>query len=127
MRHRIARRRLGRSSAQRRALLRGLVTALFEHEKIRTTLPKAKELRSVAEKMITIAKRGLGADGNRVHAQRQVLKFVYKHSGDVRVVQRLFEEIAPRYKERDGGYTRIIRTGHRSGDGAQMAVVELVD
>jgi large subunit ribosomal protein L17 len=127
MRHRIAGRRLSKSSAQRRALLRGLTTALFEHDKIRTTLPRAKELRSTAEKMITIAKRGLAPDGNRVHAQRQVLRFVYKRSGDLLVVQRLFEEIAPRYVERDGGYTRIIRIGHRSGDGTQMAMIELLD
>jgi large subunit ribosomal protein L17 len=81
----------------------------------------------VAEKMITIAKRGLAPGGNRVHAQRQVLRFVYKHGDDAGVVQRLFEEVAPRYKDRDGGYTRIVRTGYRTGDGAQIAVVELVD
>jgi large subunit ribosomal protein L17 len=103
------------------------VTSLFEHDKIQTTLPRAKELRSVAEKMITIAKSGLAPGGNRVHAQRQVLRFVYKHHGNVRVVQRLFDEIAPRYQDRPGGYTRIIRIGHRTGDGAQMAVVELLD
>ena len=127
MRHRVAGRRLGRSSAQRRALLRGLVTALFEHDRIRTTAMRAKELRSVAEKIISVAKRGLAPDGNRVHAQREVLRYVYKHGTDVLVVQRLFEEIAPRYKDREGGYTRIVRTGHRTGDGTPMAIVELVD
>jgi large subunit ribosomal protein L17 len=121
MRHRIAHRRLGRPSDQRRALLRSLVGALFEHDRIRTTLPKAKEAQPIAEKLITLAKRG------DLHARRQVLRYLPKLRGDTLIVNRLFEEIAPRYQDRDGGYTRIIRAGYRAGDAAPMAVLELLD
>lgn len=121
MRHRIAHRRLGRPSDQRRALLRSLVSALFEHDRITTTLAKAKEAQPVAEKLITLAKRG------DLHARRQVLKFLPKVRQDTMVVNRLFGEIAPRYEGRNGGYTRIIRAGYRTGDAAPMAVLELVE
>jgi large subunit ribosomal protein L17 len=109
--------RLGAGPAHQRLLLGGLAAALFEHEKVRTTEAKAKALRPVAERLITFAKRG------DVHARRQVLKVV----PDRDVVHRLFAEIAPRMAERDGGYTRILKLGPRKGDGAAMAVIELVD
>jgi large subunit ribosomal protein L17 len=109
--------RLGSGPAHERLMLGGLAAALFEHEKVRTTEAKAKALRPVAERLITFAKRG------DVHARRQVLKVV----PDRDVVHRLFAEIAPRMAERDGGYTRILKLGPRKGDGAAMAVIELVD
>jgi large subunit ribosomal protein L17 len=109
--------RLGAGPAHQRLLLGGLASALFEHEKVRTTEAKAKALRPVAERLITFAKRG------DVSARREVLKLV----PDRDVVHRLFSEIAPRMAERDGGYTRILKIGPRKGDGAAMAVIELVD
>jgi large subunit ribosomal protein L17 len=109
--------RLGAGPSHQRLLLGGLAAALFEHEKVRTTEAKAKALRPLAERLITFAKRG------DVHARRQVLKVV----PDRDVVHRLFSEIAPRMAERDGGYTRILKLGPRRGDGAPMAVIELVD
>jgi large subunit ribosomal protein L17 len=109
--------RLGAGPAHQRLLLGGLAAALFEHEKVRTTEAKAKALRPLAERLITFAKRG------DVHARRQVLKVV----PDRDVVHRLFSEIAPRMADRDGGYTRILKLGPRRGDGAPMAVIELVD
>jgi large subunit ribosomal protein L17 len=116
MRHRLANKKLGRNSAQRKALLRSLVTSFLEKERINTTLAKAKALRPLAEKMITLAKK------NSLHARRKVLRFVYKKD----VVKKLFEDIGPRFTERPGGYTRIIKTGQRAGDGAQLAIIELV-
>jgi len=116
MRHRLANKKLGRNSAQRKALLRSLVTSFLEKERINTTLAKAKALRPLAEKMITLAKK------NSLHARRKVLRFVYKKN----VVKKLFEDIGPRFTERPGGYTRIIKTGQRAGDGAQLAIIELV-
>ena len=110
MRHLKQGRKLGRTSAHRKALLRNLATALLEHERILTTEPKAKELRRVADKLVTLGKRG------NLHARRQAA-----------VVQKLFNEIAPRFAERQGGYTRILRLGYRPGDAAAMAVIELVD
>jgi large subunit ribosomal protein L17 len=98
-------------------MLGGLAASLFEHEKVRTTEAKARALRPVAERLITFAKKG------DVHARRQVLRVV----PDRDVVHRLFSEIAPRYAERDGGYTRILKLGPRKGDGAPMAILELVD
>jgi large subunit ribosomal protein L17 len=98
-------------------MLGGMAAALFEHERVRTTEAKAKALRPVAERLITFAKRG------DVHARRQVLKVVPNRD----VVHRLFSEIAPRMAERDGGYTRILKLGPRRGDGAAMALIELVD
>ena len=116
MRHRLANKKLGRNSAQRKALLRSLVTSFLDKERINTTLAKAKALRPLAEKMITLAKK------NSLHTRRKVLRFVYKKD----VVKKLFEDIGPRFTERPGGYTRIIKTGQRAGDGAQLAIIELV-
>jgi len=117
MRHLRQGRKLGRTTAHRKALLRNLATALLEHERIITTEPKAKELRRVADKLVTLGKRG------DLHARRQALQTVRSNS----VVQKLFNEIAPRFAERRGGYTRVVRLGYRSGDAAAMAVIELVD
>lgn len=116
MRHRKSGRKLGRTSAHRKAMLRNMVTSLFEHERIVTTVPKAKEARRVADKMITLAKRG------DLHARRQA--HAYIQSKDV--VAKLFDEIQEQFVDRQGGYTRIIRTGVRQGDAAQMAILELV-
>lgn len=109
--------RLGAGPAHQRLMLGGLAAALFQHERLRTTEAKAKALRPVAERLITFAKRG------DVHARRQVLKVV----PDRDVVHRLFAEIAPRFAERPGGYTRILKLGPRKGDGAPMAQIELVE
>jgi large subunit ribosomal protein L17 len=117
MRHLKQGRKLGRTTAHRKALLRNLATALLQHERIITTEPKAKELRRVADKLVTLGKRG------SLHARRQALQTVQSNS----VVQKLFNEIAPRFAERQGGYTRVLRLGYRSGDAAAMAVIELVD
>jgi large subunit ribosomal protein L17 len=117
MRHLKQGRKLGRTTAHRKALLRNLATALLEHERIITTEPKAKELRRVADKLITLGKRG------DLHARRQALQVVQSNT----VVQKLFSVIAPRLAERRGGYTRILRLGYRPGDAAAMAVIELVD
>ena len=107
---------MGSGPAHERLLLGGLATQLFEHERIRTTEAKAKALRPVAEHLITFAKRG------DVHARRQVLKTV----SDRDIVHKLFSEIGPRFAERNGGYTRILKLGQRKGDGAPMALIELV-
>ena len=117
MRHLKQGRKLGRTTAHRKALLRNLATALLEHERIVTTEPKAKELRRVADKLVTLGKRG------NLHARRQALQVVQSNA----VVQKLFNDIAPRFAERQGGYTRIMRLGYRPGDAAAMAVIELVD
>ena len=109
--------RLGSGPAHQKLMLGGLAAALFEHEKVRTTESKAKALRPLAERLITFAKRG------DVHARRQVLRVI----PDRDVVHRLFDEIAPRMAERNGGYTRILKLGPRKGDGAPMAVIELAD
>lgn len=116
MRHRVKSQRLGRDSAQRKALLRNLVTSFLEKERISTTHAKAKALRPIAEKMITLAKT------NTLHARRQALRYIYKKD----VVKKLFEDIGPRFTERPGGYTRIIKVGPRAGDGTEMALIELV-
>ena len=125
MRHRNAHRKLGRVSEHRTALLRNQAMALIRHERIETTMPKAKELRPFVERLITIAKRGVAAgeaDGKSLHARRLVLAEL----PDKAVVGKLFESIAPRYAERPGGYTRILRVGFRRGDSAEVAQVELV-
>jgi len=126
MRHNLAYRKLGRVSEHRTALLRNQAMALIRHERIETTMPKAKELRPFVERLITIAKRGLGADGasngKSLHARRLVLSEL----PDKEVVGKLFESIAPRFAERPGGYTRILRVGFRRGDSAEVAQVELV-
>ncbi|MEN8143027.1 MAG: 50S ribosomal protein L17 [Thermodesulfobacteriota bacterium] len=117
MRHRKAGRRLGRTTPHRRAMVRNMVTSLLEHERIVTTTPKAKEVRMVAEKMITLGKRG------DLHARRQALAFIR----DKKVVAKLFSVLREEYMERKGGYTRIIQTGNRVGDAAPMAILELVN
>ncbi len=116
MRHRVKGKKLSRDSAQRKALLRNLVTSFLEKERIRTTLAKAKATRPIAEKMITLAKK------NSLHSHRLALRFIYKRE----VVKKLFDEIGPRFSERPGGYTRIVKIGPRPGDGAEMALLELV-
>jgi len=118
MRHRVGFRKLGRVTPHRTALLRNLATALFERERIRTTLMKAKELRPYAEKLITQAKR----DDDRLHARRLVAREIH----DLTVVKKLFDDLGARYASRPGGYTRILRLGPRRGDGAEMAIVELL-
>ena len=109
-------RKLGRTSDQRKAMLRAMTTYLFENGKIETTFYRAKEVQPVAEKMITLGKK------NTLATRRQAMAFVTKED----VVAKLFSEIAPKYAERNGGYTRIIKTGPRRGDCAEMAVIELV-
>ncbi len=125
MRHRVAHRKLGRVSEHRLALLRSQASALLQHEHLETTLPKAKELRPFVERLITTAKRGLAAgntEGRELHARRLVLRDVV----DQGVVAKLFDTIAPRFAERPGGYTRILKLGYRRGDSAAMAQIELV-
>jgi large subunit ribosomal protein L17 len=116
MRHKKFGRALGRSSAHRTAMFRNMVTSLFEHERIVTTAEKAKEVRPIAEKMITLAKRG------DLHARRQASDFIRSK----KIVAKLFDEISGQFKDRNGGYTRIIQTGIRQGDAASMAIIELV-
>ena len=116
MRHRKAGRKLGRTSSHRKAMMRNLVTSLLEHEKVTTTDAKAKELRGVADKMITLGKRGT------LHARRQALSFIR----DNRVTKKVFEELSPRYTERAGGYTRVVKLGNREGDNAPLSVIELM-
>lgn len=123
MRHGVAGRKLGRNTGQRQALLRGLITELFRHERISTTEAKARFMRGDAEHLITVAKRGLAEGGNNVHAHRQVAKVLT----DPEVTKRLFNEIAPRFAARPGGYTRIVKVGQRLGDGAEMVLLELVE
>ncbi len=116
MRHLVHYRKLGRTSAHRRALLRNLVTSFLEKERVRTTLAKAKEARPQAEKMITLAKKGT------LDARRQALEFVTKREA----VSKLFKDLGPRFSQRPGGYTRIVKLAPRPGDGAPMALLELV-
>ena len=146
MRHKVAHRKLGRTSEHRASLLRNLCTSLIVNEFIVTTLPKAKELRPFAERVITLGKRAhlKGADESSVHARR--LASTYFHAGNtnrfpdgtykrqpaprtagVKAVDKVFGELAERYAERPGGYTRILKLGSRKGDGAEMAIIELVD
>ncbi len=116
MRHRNKGKRLSRTSTHRRALLRNLATSLFRHERIETTTTKAKELRPYAERLITLARRG------DVHARRIAGRKIQ----DRDVLGKLFDDIAPRYAERPGGYTRILKLGNRKGDAAEMSLIELV-
>ncbi len=116
MRHKVAGRKLGRDTSHRRAMYRNLVTDLLDYEKITTTEAKAKEVRGLAEKMIT-----LGKDGG-LNSRRQALSFII----DKKVIEKVFTELAPRYAERPGGYTRIAKLGPRLGDGAAMVQLELV-
>ena len=117
MRHRKAGRKLGRSSSHRQALLRNMVTSLLDHERIQTTDAKAKELRRFAERMITLGKRG------DLHARRQALRVIRSKE----VTAKLFDELADRYRERPGGYTRVMKLGQRQGDAAPMSLIELLD
>ncbi|MDD5475130.1 MAG: 50S ribosomal protein L17 [Syntrophales bacterium] len=116
MRHRKAGRKLGRTSSHRKAMMRNLVTSLLKYEKITTTDAKAKELRSVAEKMITLGKKGT------LHARRQALSFIR----DRQTTEKVFDVLSVRYKDRSGGYTRIMKTGTRPGDNAPLSVIELM-
>jgi large subunit ribosomal protein L17 len=116
MRHRVAGKKLGRKTAHRVMMFRNMVTSLFDKERVRTTLDRAKAVRPIAEKMITLGKR------ESLHTRRQALAYV----NDPAVVAKLFSTIAPRFALRNGGYTRIIRLGFRDGDGAQMAILELI-
>lgn len=116
MRHQVKKGMLGRNTAHRRALMRNLVTSFLERERVRTTLAKARSARPVAEKMITLAKRGT------LHARRQALAYVTKEAA----VKKLFDDIGPRFIERQGGYTRIVKLDRRAGDGAEMAMLEIV-
>src|SRR6516164_588599 len=117
MRHRKAHRKLNRTAEHRRSLLANMTAALIKHEQIITTLPKAKDLRPIMEKLVTLGKRG------DLHARRQAIAQVR----DVAMVRKLFEVLGPRYKERNGGYTRVMKAGFRYGDNAPVAVIELVD
>jgi large subunit ribosomal protein L17 len=117
MRHRNSGRKLNRTSSHRSAMFRNMATSLLKHEQIKTTLPKAKELRPVVERMITLGKRG------NLHARRQALSFLQ----DEKIVGKLFDDLAERYGERQGGYTRVLKAGFRYGDSAPMAFIELVD
>ena len=125
MRHRVSHRKLGRVTEHRIALLRNQAHALLLHERIETTVPRAKELRPFVERIITLAKRGIAggdANGKSLHARRLVLRDIQ----DRDVVSKLFETIAPRFEARPGGYTRILRLGYRRGDSAEVAQIELV-
>ena len=117
MKHRIVGRRLDRTTEHRTAMFKNMATSLFRYERIVTTTPKAKELKRFADKIVTLAKKATP------HARRQA----YVEVRDVEVLNKLFETIGPRFKERTGGYTRIIRVGRRAGDNAEMSVIELVE
>lgn len=117
MRHKKGYRKLGRNTNQRRALLKGLAVSLFEHGRIQTTVPKAKELRRFAEKLVTIAK----TDEPNSH------RLIHSYLQNKEITKKLMGELGPLYKERPGGYTRILKTGRRLGDAAEMAFIELVD
>lgn len=117
MRHKRKGRKLGRTSAHRKAMLANMATALFKHERIKTTEPKSKELRRTAEKLITLAKK------DSLHSRRLAARKIH----DKEILKKLFGDIGPRYTDRNGGYTRITKLGTRFGDGAPMAVIELVE
>jgi len=117
MKHRVVGRRLDRTTEHRTAMFRNLVTSLFRHERIKTTTPKAKEIKRFADKFITLAKKGTP------HARRQANRDVR----DVEVLNKLFDTLGPRFKDRPGGYTRVVRVGRRAGDAAEMAKIDLVD
>ena len=124
MRHKIAGKRLSRGKDERIALRRILIKQLFEHERIRTTRAKAEFIRGQAEKMITLAKRGNQAEGaDAVHIRRLAVSRL----GDKEIITKLFEDIAPRFENRQGGYTRMIKMGPRYGDSAEMVLLELVE
>jgi large subunit ribosomal protein L17 len=136
MRHRVAGKKLGRSSGNRKALRRNLVSALFQHERIETTEAKARAIRGQAEKLITLAKRGLAAQeqdpARAIHARRlaagRLNRWVKEPDGTkVDILDKLFDDIAPRYENRSGGYTRMYKLGPRKGDAASMVLLELVE
>ncbi len=120
MRHQKTRHKLSRDTAHRKALLRNLSKQLIEHERIKTTEAKAKAVKPEVEKLITLAKQG------DLHARRQAYSTLGQSTSTVHVVHKLFEEVAPRYSERPGGYTRILKIGQRSGDATEMVYLELV-
>ncbi len=124
MRHKKAGRKLGRTTSHREAMLRNVVAGLFEHGRIKTTVPKAKEARKLAEKCITIAKKANASDDDakKLHYRRELLKKLHRPE----VVKNLIEEVAPNYSDRPGGYTRILRAGYRMGDKGTIALFELV-
>ena len=125
MRHRVAHRKLGRVTEHRIAMLRNQASALLLHERIETTVPKAKELKPFVERIITIAKRSLADTSDPVRGVN-ARRLVARDIADQAVVSKLFDEIAPRFVERPGGYTRLLRLGHRRGDSADVAMIELV-
>jgi len=116
MRHQKAGRKLGRTSSHRKAMFRNMLTSFFEYERIETTDVKAKELRKIAEKMITLGKKG------DLHSRRQVIRVIHNK----KVIKNLFDTIAPRYQDRNGGYTRILKVSRRRGDNAPLSIIELV-
>ena len=116
MRHQKAGRKLGRTSSHRDAMFRNMATSFFRHERIETTDAKAKELQKIVEKMVTLGKKG------DLHSRRQVLRVIH----DKKVIKNLFDTIAPRYQDRNGGYTRIFKVGRRHGDNAPLSIIELV-
>jgi len=118
MRHRLSGRKLNRTSAHRKAMFRNMAVALLKHEQIKTTLPKAKELRGIVDRLVTLGKRGT------LHTRRQALS---RLNNDTVITEKLFATLAARYADRDGGYTRVLKAGFRHGDDAPMAVIELVD
>lgn len=117
MRHKVAGRNFGRSANQRKALLRGLVASLFEHQRIETTVARAKAIKGIAEKLVTFGKRG------DVHAKRMVMSYIPNRA----VMAKLFSDIAPRFADRNGGYLRIVQTRQRVNDRAPMAIIEFID
>jgi large subunit ribosomal protein L17 len=123
MRHRKSGRKLGRNSAHRKAMYSNMAASLLTHETIKTTLPKAKELRRVVEPLITLARNADGSVADGVHRRR----LAFARLRDEAAVGKLFTEIGPRFKERPGGYLRILKMGHRAGDAAPMAIVQLLD
>ena len=120
MRHRLSGRKLNRTSAHRKAMFKNMAAALIKHEQIRTTLPKAKELRPIVDRLITLGKRG----PTNLHARRQAIT---RLGGDAKLAEKIFTPLANRYADRRGGYTRILRAGFRYGDSAPMALIELID
>lgn len=116
MRHKNAHRKLSRNTSHRRAMLRNMVTGFLDHGRLMTTLPKAKEVRPLAEKMITLGKR------DNLHARRQLQAYLLREA----VAKKVFDTIAPRFADRNGGYSRIIKLGNRKGDGADLAIIELL-
>jgi len=123
MKHGVAGRKLGRNASQRKALWRGLITDLFRYDRISTTEAKARSVRGDAEHLISVAKRSMATGGNPVHARRQAARVIT----DPEITKRLFDDVAPRFTARAGGYTRIVKVGPRLGDGAQMVILELVE